>query len=295
MAITQSGNVSFANSGAGASSIQASGLTADSVNDAQVVFVVANAGGLTWTAADPRFALIGASNSGNRSMATFISSTVLAPNPTFTISTPAALALIAVEFVSASGLVDSSSLVAALNSNVGSSAAITPSAANDCLVMFCANDAPTTAVTTPPAGYAEAVPAGGVAGGAFAERAYFLVNPTLSSQQPSIVWNYAPAGNIALTAYVLLKATAGATVAVSASDRAATLADAPGGGRVIPVSATDTAATISEATSEAILAPPSGPDVAATLTDAPRLSIVQGGAGSAPQIFIRAFKRGYFT
>ena len=204
MAISQVGNASYSNASA-ATSIAASGLTAGSGN-VQVAFVTASTTGETFTA-PANFTLIGTQTTSGVSKATFIAKTSLTANPSFSVSTATNLGLTVIEFSGSSGTVDTYSFGDTANSATSTASAVTPTSANDCLVFFGANNANTKSVTTPPSGYTEVTPTGGADGTGISERAYYLVNPALSSQQPSIVWNYSPTGNAAFGAYVLLKPT----------------------------------------------------------------------------------------
>lgn len=205
MAIAQAGNASYVNNSGTSTTVQAAGLTAGAGNT-QVAFVIGNTAPITFTP-PANFSVIDTGSGNNRSWATYKATSSLVANPTFTSSATCLLALVVIEFSGSNGTVDVHSTGFTSNSNVGTSGALTPTQTADAFVMFGANDANTDAVTTAPAGFTEVVPTGGANGSQFSERAWFLVNPALSSQQPSVTWNYSTlTGNTTITAYVVIKA-----------------------------------------------------------------------------------------
>lgn len=290
MAIAQAGNVSYVNNAANGTTVQAAGLPA-TAGHTQLVMVIANTAPASWSA-PANFSLVDTGTGANRSWAIFKATSSLVANPTFTCTVSSLLSLIAVEFSGSTGVVDVHSTSFNANSATGNSTAVVPTLGGDALVVLGMNDAGGSAVTTPPAGYTEVSPTGGAAGTQFGERAWFLINPALSSQQPTITWNYFPTGNTAFTAYVALEA---AITPVSASDTADTMsdavstariitstgdvadttADAPAIGKTKGVSAADTGATISETKQFSRTLPDA--ETGATVVDSPAAGNVVPG------------------
>lgn len=202
--IAQDGNDSQVNPAA-SSTVTFAGL-ATTAGDAQVVLVSTNAGSATFTP-PANFTQVDAATGFSRTAATYVATSSLSASPAFTTSA-GTIAGIAVAYRNSSGVVDAHALSVAGNSNVSSASAVTPTAPGDVLAFLAMNDATTKNVTTAPSGLTEAAPTGGTTGSAWSERDYFLVNPPLAAQQPTLTWNYVATGNIAVGAYVVLKSSA---------------------------------------------------------------------------------------
>lgn len=269
MPIGQSGNASYVNNSGAGTTVQAAGLTAGGAGHTQLAMAISNSSSTVWSA-PANFSLVDSGTGSGRSWAIFKATSSLVANPIFTSSVSALLSLAVVEFQTTSGVVDVHSTSFAGTSNTSQSTAVIPTTANDALVFFGMNDAPNSAVTTPPAGYTEVVPNGGAFGSQFGERVYFLLNPALSSQQPSIVWNFSPTGNTTFAAYVALKIGV-QTQTISPTDTAATISDLALAGYNVYANIVDTAAQIAD--SYAIATTHSAaPDTGAQISDAPTVA-----------------------
>lgn len=198
--------------GAG-TAINFSGL-ATTAGDAQIVSIFAgNVGATSPTVTAPaNFSLVTSKITGTSGSDAVIyvyqATTSLVANPTFTLSVSTNFAAIAAAYlrVSASPVEASQSAGAGVvQGTVSNAPAITPAGANDYFLAFYGrNDL--NAVATPPAGYTELNPTGGVSNNIATLRAYGLANPPLTAQQPGLVWSNT--GNITVAAaYVVLKPT----------------------------------------------------------------------------------------
>jgi hypothetical protein len=197
--------------------------------DVQLVLVASSSSHAGFSV-PPNFALIDGSPDGSRTIATYCAASALTPNPEFSTSA-GRIAAIGIAFANASCALDGHSIAATANSNVSSSAPVTPTADGDALVFMALNDATTGRVAAEPDGLSEAPASGGSTGAMFSERDYVALGPALAPQQPALTWRYAGTGNYALAASILLKASsapAGAPGPLPAPLPTATTAPAPG-------------------------------------------------------------------
>lgn len=198
MAIAQVGNASYVVNSAATTSIAFSGMTAGAGN-VQVVYLLLDATGVSITPPTGyNSVVVDNTTSGHGSTIGLYfanSSLVAAPSFSFTSRINAG---ICIEFsgVPTTGTIDGTDVFSDVGVNqTGGVAftcpAVTPTQANERFLFF-SSRWDTVNVTTPPAGYTEVAPTGGaggnVSGAVPALRAYYLDNPGLSSQQPSILW-----------------------------------------------------------------------------------------------------------
>jgi hypothetical protein len=211
MSIAQVGNASNA-FGASGTSPTFSGLDTTSGN---VQVIILASGGNTTDAhqvsAMPAGCarVVEVTDTGAGWIGVYLVTSSLVAGPSFTMTSVHSWAGVAIAFSGATGTVDVSS--GAMTHTPGTAAdtstAVTPTASGDLLVAGFAIQSTISTVTTPPAGYTEATPTGGAVGSAFVTRAYYLLNPALSAQQPAMQWG-ATAPNGFYAAYVALTATA---------------------------------------------------------------------------------------
>lgn len=211
MAIAQVGNASNA-FGASGTTPTFSGLSTTAGN-IQVVFLTSGSSNdaAQVSAMQSGFSLVvgGQDGSHNGWFGAYISSSSLVAAPAFTLTTNHSWSGIAFALSGATGTVDASSMTKTNSggTNPDTSTAITPTVSNDMLIAGFAIDSATQTVTTPPSGYTEVTPTGGANGSSFVTRAYYLLNPALSSQQPAMQWA-ATAPVAYYAAYMALTASA---------------------------------------------------------------------------------------
>ncbi len=205
-AITVNGT-SYVSNTTDATTLGFSGLPA-AAGDVQLCHIMTQ-GNRTWTlpanfTAIDTFYDSAAGNSGTNAE-TAVAYSSLVANPTFTVPSNARLGGTCVELagVASSAAIDVHSIGTQDGSSTSTSGAVTPTQSQEIFLGFWGtNNSTALSVSSAPSGFTEFAPAGGATGNPYQVRAYYLLNPSLASQQPSLTWSSSSNNN---AAYVVLK------------------------------------------------------------------------------------------